>query len=72
MGLVITTHMGSPENAIVLEELLHHRRDQGQLGRLLNFLGWVDRKQSKDPDAIRIGVLGASKVSTRQARNAMC
>lgn len=49
---------------MLLEELLQpgHGGPQ-QLQRLLNFIGWGG-PTSKDPSAIRIGVLGASQVAT--------
>lgn len=52
----------SPEAAVMLEELLlPGHGGPAQMQRLLNFIGW-DGPKAKDPDAIRIGVLGASQV----------
>jgi len=50
------------ETAVLLEELLQPSHGgPAQMQRLLNFIGWGG-PQSKDPSAIRIGVLGASQV----------
>lgn len=52
----------STETAVLLEELLKpgHGGMQ-QMARLLNFIGWGGPR-TKEPSAIRIGVLGASQV----------